>query len=205
MRKTPWNKNKSVGQKKPLTPRQIDMLKEFLENKGKIMELALFSLGIDSMLRSSDLLKLKVEDVVDFKGKVKEQINIKQQKTKTPHKVMISKKTALVVFKMIKTEMKYEDDYLFTAKTRGGKNKSTPLARISYAKLVKQWCNYLHLDPEDYSTHSIRRTRAVIFFKETGNIPATGKLLGHKSIASTSAYLGVDQAAAFDLYGKLLD
>ena len=85
MTKTPWNAGKSVGQKKPFTPRQIEMLKEFLTNSCKIKELALFSLGIDSMLRCSDLLKLTVQDVSDFKGKIKSTIQLRQQKTGNSH------------------------------------------------------------------------------------------------------------------------
>ena len=41
---TPWNKNKSIGQKKPFTPRQIEMLKEFLGNAGKIEDKIIFVL-----------------------------------------------------------------------------------------------------------------------------------------------------------------
>ena len=110
MTKQPWNKNKSVGQKKPFTPRQVEMLKEFLTNAGKTKELALFSFGIDSMLRSSDLLKIKVEDVLDFKGQVKPQINLKQQKTKQSHVVRISKTAAAAVEKMIKAEKKHRKE-----------------------------------------------------------------------------------------------
>lgn len=204
---TPWNKNKSIGQKKPFTPRQIEMLKEFLSNAGKIKELALFSFGIDSMLRASDLLKLRVDDVLDFKGKAKQAIQLKQKKTSQSHQVRIGKSAQKAIEDLIRKERKFEDDWLFVADDPRYKNglRKTPMGREHYASLIKKWCEYLHLDPRDYSTHSIRRTRASIVYKQTGNIEAVRQLLGQKSVTSTSAYLNLGQNEAFDIYQEFLD
>lgn len=207
MTKTPWNKNKSIGQKKPFTPRQIEMLKEFLSNAGKTKELALFSFGIDSMLRASDLLKLKVEDVLDFKGKAKTAIQIKQKKTGTSHQVRIGKGAQQAIEDLIRKERKFETDWLFVADDKRfefGRRKTT-MCREHYSILIKEWCRYLQLDPRDYSTHSIRRSRAAIVFKATNNIEAVRQLLGQKSVTSTSAYLNLGQNEAFDIYKEFLD
>lgn len=199
--KKPWNAGKSVGQKKPFTPRQIEMLKEFLGNAGKVKELALFSLGIDSMLRCSDLLKLTVQDVCDFKGKVKDRIQLRQKKTGQGHMVRIGKSTIKALEDLIRVEKKYEDDFLFTTERYPRK----AMGRLYYSKLIKEWCKYLHLDSRDYSTHSIRRTRASIVYKQTGNIEAVRQLLGQKSVTSTSAYLNLSQNQALDIYEEFLD
>ena len=45
---------------------------------------------------------------------------------------------------------------------------------------------------EDYGTHSLRRTKASIIYKATGNLRAVQLLLGHTKIESTVRYLGVD-------------
>ncbi len=204
---TPWNKNKSIGQKKPFTPRQIEMLKQFLENAGKTKELALFSFGIDSMLRSSDLLKIKVEDVLDHKGKAKQAIQVKQKKTGQSHQVRIGKITGKAIEDLIKKEKKWEEDYLFVAddvRFDFGLRK-TAMTRGHYALLIKEWCRLLQLNPKDYSTHSVRRSRAAILYKATNNIEAVRQLLGHKSVSSTSAYLNLGQNEAFDIYEKFLD
>lgn len=201
MTKKPWNTGKSVGQKKPFTPRQIEMLKEFLGNAGKVKELALFSLGIDSMLRCSDLLKLKVEDISDYKGKIKTTIQLKQKKTRQGHQVRIGKSTIKALEDMIRKEKKFEDDFLFTT----NKHPRKAMGRSKYQDLVKGWCKLLQLDPRDYSTHSIRRTRASIVYKQTGNIEAVRQLLGQKSVTSTSAYLNLSQNEALDIYDEFLD
>ena len=59
----PWNKGKLVGQKAPFELKNFWALRVRLEMKGRVRELALFNLGIDSKLRSCDLVSLKVRDV----------------------------------------------------------------------------------------------------------------------------------------------
>lgn len=55
------------------------------------------------------------------------------------------------------------------------------------------------LQAEDYGTHSLRRTKASIIYKATGNLRAVQILLGHAKIESTVRYLGVDVEDALEL------
>jgi hypothetical protein len=48
------------------------------------------------------------------------------------------------------------------------------------------------LRKEQYGTHSLRRTKASIIYKATGNLRAVQILLGHTKIENTVRYLGVD-------------
>ena len=59
----PWNKGRIVGQKAPFKLRDIWALRIRLQMEGRVRELALFNLGIDSKLRGCDLVALKVRDV----------------------------------------------------------------------------------------------------------------------------------------------
>ena len=59
----PWNKGKIVGQKAPFKLKDIWALRVKLQMEGRVRELALFNLGIDSKLRGCDLVALKVRDV----------------------------------------------------------------------------------------------------------------------------------------------
>jgi integrase len=195
----PWNKEKSVGQKKPLSPKQVRLLKDILKARERIMELALFALSIDTMLRASDLLKLLVGDVLDHKGDVKSEVTLRQQKTKSAHRVMISDETKQYLLDWIKESRKYDDDFLFTAK----KNENHITVRW-YRELVKSWVTMLGLDAALYSTHSLRRTRASLIYKKTGNIEAVRLLLGQKSVASTSSYLNLDKQKALDIGREFL-
>lgn len=63
MHHEPWNKGKIVGQKAPFKVKDIWALRVRLQMEGRVRELALFNLGIDSKLRACDLVALKVRDV----------------------------------------------------------------------------------------------------------------------------------------------
>lgn len=58
------------------------------------------------------------------------------------------------------------------------------------------------LRQEDYGTHSLRRTKAAIIYKATGNLRAIQILLGHTTIENTVRYLGVDIEDALELAEK---
>jgi len=49
-----------------------------------------------------------------------------------------------------------------------------------------------HLDPLSFGTHSIRRTKATLIYRKTGNLRAVQLLLGHTKVESTVRYLGVE-------------
>ena len=59
----PWNKGRIVGQKVPFKPKDIWALRVRLQMEGRLRELALFNLGVDSKLRGCDLVSLKVRDI----------------------------------------------------------------------------------------------------------------------------------------------
>ena len=68
-----------------------------------------------------------------------------------------------------------------------------------YAQLVDEWVCGVGLRCEDYGTHSLRRTKAAIIYKQTGNLRAVQILLGHTKIESTVRYLGVNVEDALTL------
>jgi len=61
-----------------------------------------------------------------------------------------------------------------------------------YARLVTRWVTIIGLDPGLYGTHSLRRTKATLIYRRTGNLRAVQLLLGHAKIESTVRYLGVE-------------
>jgi hypothetical protein len=55
----PWNKNKLVGQKPPLKPKDIWVIRIQLQNEQQDRDLAMFNLAIDRKLRDCDLVNLR--------------------------------------------------------------------------------------------------------------------------------------------------
>ena len=72
-----------------------------------------------------------------------------------------------------------------------------------YARLVSQWVSGIGLDPLKYATHSMRRTKATLIYRRTGNLRAVQLLLGHLRIESTVRYLGVEIDDALDIAEKI--
>ena len=61
--RTPWNKGKLIGAKPPLRPKHVWATRTRLMTAGRTRDLAMFNLAIDSKLRGSDVVALKVEDI----------------------------------------------------------------------------------------------------------------------------------------------
>jgi integrase len=70
--------------------------------------------------------------------------------------------------------------------------KNERLSTRQYARLVSKWVALIGLDPLGYGTHSLRRTKATLIYRKTGNLRAVQLLLGHTKIESTVRYLGVE-------------
>ena len=87
-----WNKGKLVGQKPPLKLKEIWAIRIRLQIDKNNRDLALFNLAIDSKLRASDLVKIRVSDV-SHGGRVSHRAIVMQQKTKTPVQFEITQQT----------------------------------------------------------------------------------------------------------------
>jgi site-specific recombinase XerD len=66
------------------------------------------------------------------------------------------------------------------------------LSTRQYARIVHAWVEAAGLDGSTYGTHSMRRTKAALIYKKTGNLRAVRLLLGHTKLESTVRYLGIE-------------
>ena len=193
--KQPWNKGKSVGQKRPFPADAVPIIRHFL--KDDLRDLALFNVGIDTMLRGSDLLTLRFDDVVDGNGAIVEEGITRQTKTKAGIEFILKSDSRASLAALIAGAGKQPGDYLFVSARKNMNGK--PLSSSQYRRLVKKWAAYAGLDPKRFSGHSTRRTKSSVIYEKTQNLAACQHLLGHKSVASTALYLGVDKRKALDL------
>jgi len=88
----PRNKGKVVGQKLPLKLKEIWAIRVGLQLADKKHDLAIFNLAIDSKLRGSDLVKIRVSDVCNA-GVVASRTMVMQQKTGRPVRFEITANT----------------------------------------------------------------------------------------------------------------
>ena len=190
----PWNKGKIIGQKSPLTPQEIWAIRIRLQNEGQRRDLALFNLAIDSKLRASDLLGIRVSDIAK-NGKTTSRATILQKKTKRPVRFEITERTRKSVDRWIETSSLVSSDYLFPSR----QHASPHLSLRQYARVVEGWVSGIGLDSTAYGTHSMRRTKATLIYRRTKNLRAVQLLLGHSSLDSTVQYLGIEIDDALEM------
>lgn len=178
---------KLTGQKPALKMKEVWSIRARLELKRRVRDLALFNLAIDSKLRGCDLVRLRVEDVAAG-GEVKTRGIIVQKKTGRPVQFEITEQTRVSASALIRRHGLSSQDYLFPSRLADSPHLSTR----QYARIVQGWVASIGLNPATYGTHSLRRTKAALIYRKTGNLRAVQLLLGHTKLESTVRYLGVE-------------
>ena len=168
-----------------------------LKSKRDVM---LFTMGIKSGLRISELLSLTIKDVMEH-GKVGTKVTVKKCNTKGKQesKTLPLTESVRTAIQAYLDEIKVYDlnDPLF----KGGNKKEGPykaISRIQAHRILKDAFNKLKLTG-NLATHSCRKTYAKNIHKALGNdLLKTQKAMCHKSLSSTVQYLDVSQEEVED-------
>jgi integrase len=118
-----------------------------------------------------------------------------QHKTQRPVQFEITPATRDAVLKWIKHAGLKLDDFLFPSRI----HDSLHLGTRQYARILGGWVEELGLDPAEYGTHSMRRTKATLIYRRTKNLRAVQLLLGHSKLESTVRYLGIEVDDALEI------
>jgi integrase len=164
-KRTPWNKGKLTGAKPPLRPKHVWSIRTKLQMADRKRDLALFNLAIDSKLRGCDVIGLKVEDIAP-NGYAIERATIRQKKTGRSVRFEVTEQTRQAVDDYLRAANRKRGDFLFAAQRQADRGLSTR----QYARLVADWIHGIGLDPCLFGTHSLRRTKATMIYRRTGNL-----------------------------------
>jgi len=190
----PWNEGRLLGAKRALKPQQVWAIRFFLDQHKRLRDRALSDFSIDSKLRGCDIVKVRISDIVSG-GRIRDRAVVVQQKTKKPVQFEIVEPARKTLPAWLERRGGTLNDYVFPSRNDYMAHMSTR----QYARLVREWVEGIGLAAQDYGTHSMRRTKASIIYKATGNLRAVQILLGHAKIESTVRYLGVDVEDALEL------
>ena len=130
---------------------------------------------------------LKVEDVAP-RGQGVDRATVRQKKTGRSVKFEMTEHTREAVDEYLKIASKKPGDFLFAGRGNHGRSITTR----QYAPLVSSWIASVGLNPCFFGTHSLRRTKATLIYRRTGNLRAMQLLLGHTKIESTVRYLAIE-------------
>lgn len=159
---------------------KIEEIKAVLKENGT-RDLLLFSMGINTGLRISDLLKLKV---IDVKGKT--HVEIKEQKTGKVKRFPILGNLQSMLEEY--TRNKDLSEYLF--KSRNGENK--PITRVQAYMILNDACRKCGIQ-DRIGMHSLRKTFSYHHYKQFQDVAMLQYLLNHSSPSITLRYIGIAQ------------
>lgn len=149
----------------------------------------LFSLGINSGLRISDILALNVCDV-----KNRDFIEIREKKINKHKKFPINKFLQKEINNFVK-DRKNNNEPLFLTP------KSKRLDRIQAYKILNKAVRLSGINLR-IGTHSLRKTFGYHHYKKFRNLPLLQKILNHSSSAVTLRYIGLEQDIIDETYNN---
>ncbi|KPH76081.1 site-specific integrase [Oceanobacillus caeni] len=159
-------------------PELIRAIKIYLREKS-YRNYMLFVTGINSGLRISDILELRVSDTK------KPYFNLTEIKTKKKKRIEMTPGLR----KEFKEYVKDKEDYEFLFKSREGVNK--PIGRSMAYKILRDAASQFGLD--DIGTHTLRKTFGYHFYKQYKNVAILQKIFNHSDPKITLMYIGIDQ------------
>ena len=169
----------------PIKSREkLEDIKEELKKSGTRNYL-FFLTGINTGLRISDIVKLKVSDVKDENGLMKAHIHIKEQKTKKEKQFPLCNN---LLVEMQKYTSKLEQgEFLFCS--RKGYNRPITTTQ-AYRIIVNAG---LKCGIENIGTHTMRKTFGYFHYKQYHDVALLQKIFNHSSPSITLRYIGIDQ------------
>lgn len=171
----------------PIKDRQkIDTIKKVLRASSLRNEL-LFVLGINTGLRISDILALKISDVCIYKGDIN-RIELQERKTKKPRMIALNKKTCQLIDRYLKNERPNacNDEPLFLSQKGGA------ITRQHAYDILNDAVRSVGIT-DRIGTHSLRKTFGYFAYKQGIDLAMIQKLLNHSSQSETLRYIGITQ------------
>ncbi len=168
--------------------KKIAQIKNLLRGQRSYRNLLLFVVGINTALRISDLLQLKINHFLDEKGRIKSRFWIKEQKRGKRHEITINQSIREAFTEYLKEfpyiAKKGENYLFFNPKT------NQPIKRGQAWKVVTNICADVGLQG-NYGTHSLRKTWGFHARMQGVDLALIMHKLNHESIAYTKRYLGI--------------
>ncbi len=176
--------------------KKIDLIKRLLKAQNP-RDYVLFVLGINSGLRISDLLKLKVSDVIDENGKVKYRINIRERKTGKSKDFPLGKTSRKAIEEYCSIyDCEPELPLFFSKKGKGA------ISRVQAYRILNEAARNVGIK-DKIGTHTLRKTFGYHASKAGYDLSQIQKLLNHSSPGVTLRYVGITQDQLDEIYMRL--
>lgn len=153
----------------------------------------LLKFGLNTGLRISDILPLRVKHVFASSREFRDYLALKEKKTKKEKKIKLNNALRKEIQSYIKENNLSSEDYLFPSK------KGEHIGRIQAYRVLKEASNLVGI--ENFGTHSLRKTWGYWTYKMSKyNIGLIMDTFNHSSQSITLRYIGVNQDQKDELY-----
>ena len=171
--------------------KKIAQIKNQLRGQQRYRDLLLLVVGINTALRISDLLQLRIGHFIDDHKRVRQRFWIKEQKRNKRHEVVINQSIREALNEYLEANHGVSDDaenfVFFNTKTNG---YAEPIKRGQAWKFIVSICHEVGL-PGNFGTHSLRKTWGYHARMQGVDLALIMHKLNHESIAYTKRYLGI--------------
>ena len=170
--------------------KKIAAIKKVLENKRDVL---LLTLGMNTALRISDMLKLTIKDVIDS-GQIKNEVVVKEKKTGKSKSFPLNDSVKKAVKEYLsERDVKSENEPLFLSRKNG-----QAIRRGQAHNILSKAGEAIGL--ENIGCHSLRKTFGFKVYEKTNNLALVQKLLNHSSSEVTLRYLGIEKKQLDEVY-----
>ena len=173
--------------------KDIKAIKLLLANKP--LDLALFTVGINTNLRASDLLSLKVEQVNHLTPM--QEIILREKKTKKDRRISLNSACIEAMQNLLKSKKLKDEDFLFTGKF------GTVILTPSLNLKVKSWTSAIRLKG-NYGSHSLRKTWGYHQRQAGADIPTLMECFNHSTQKQTLTYLCIQPDEIKNIYANVI-
>ena len=172
---------------------KIEAIKKILRASTLRNEL-LFVLGINTGLRISDILALKITDV-----SMVNRLELREKKTNKKRTIALTKKTCRLIERYLHIERPEAKAHepLFRSQ-KGGK----AISRQHAYEILNEAARAVGIT-ERIGTHSLRKTFGYFAYKQGIDLAMIQKLLNHSSQTETLRYIGITQEQMDEVVLKL--
>lgn len=171
--------------------KKLAQIKNQLRGQGRLRDLLLFTVGINSALRISDLLALRIGDFLDDDEEVRKHFRIREQKRGKRHDVVINEsiREALAEYRAAYPHVEDHPAHFVFFNTRTH-DYTRPISRVQAWKFIAAICQEVGLRG-NYGTHTLRKTWGYHARMNGVDLALIMHQLNHGDLAYTKRYLGI--------------
>lgn len=178
--------------------KKLEAMKRYLK-KRSLRDYAMFVFAINSALRISDVLKMRIGDIVDDSGRIKTHYELRERKTRKAKRFAIAPNARKAIKEYLDSLGDWNrDDYLF--RSRKGANR--PITRHRAYGIIAEAARACGVT-ERIGSHSCRKTWAYHAYKNGVDLAIIQSALNHSSQRETLRYIGIRGDEIDDVYVSL--